>query len=149
MNWVPYSSDLVRFAWEKIRKTGGFWTDFEAPDFRRFDEVFKESDLICDFGFGLGRVTDLVEGERALVHGVFWSSGVFRSADWVRGAVCLLGSRFHLRRVECIVPVGQRAINRYMREYLGFRFERKVFDWFVAPDKRLWDGNLYVLEGRN
>jgi len=149
MNWVPYMPETAMFAWERIRKTGSFWTDFEAPDFRTFDDTLRTSNLICDFGFGLGRVTDLVEHERALVHGVFWSPSVFRESNWVKGAMCLLGVRFHLPRIECIVPVGQKAVNRYVERYLGFRFERKVFDWFVASDGRTWDGNLYVLEGRN
>lgn len=146
MKWLKYSPEIARWAWEKVQNSGGIWRDLEGYSFERFDEVLKHSDLLCDFGFGLGRVDCLVPGDSARIHGIFWSADVFRRKDWIRGAICLLGLKFDLKRIECVVPLECKGLNRLMTRELGFKYVGKITGFYELEGSRFADGNKYVLE---
>jgi len=146
MRWTSYSEELALCVWDKVQGSKAFWHQLEGKSYDSFNRMLQEADLICDFGFGLGLVTNLMPEHACRVHGLFWSKDVFRKAQRVTTAICLLGLRYKLARIECIVPVANRGLNKYMTKYLGFSFEGTLKNYYKTA-AGFAHGNIYALIG--
>lgn len=148
MRWVTYDVDTAVQWWERLKDSKGLWAELDGTCFETFNELLLSSDLLCDFGFGYARVTGLQEGHSCRVHAAFWSKAVFSEHQVVVGAISLLGLKYKLKRIECVVPVKGKALNRYMKDYLGFAFEGTIRAYYKT-ESGFSDGNLYALIGGN
>ena len=145
--WVEYTETLAQSVWNRVkgRWQGSLWAELEGRSFLSFDRSLRSSDMLCDFGFGLGRVTRLVPGHMCGLHAVFWSKDAFRDVAVVNGAIRVLMLAQRLVRVESIVPDGSRSLKRYM-ERLGFMNEGTLHNWYKSGDG-FPDGCMFALLG--
>ena len=130
MKWLKPCVNLMGIWWNRLQHVDGVWRELDAPDFETFCKVIMRSDLIMDFGYGYGRVTDLVYGHRANVHAVFWSKEAWRNPEPILVGLTRLSLEYKLMRIECVVPAKSKGLRRFLENRLFFHLEGVLKNYY-------------------
>lgn len=132
------SFDNVKDLWEKFNKFDKLFCDQLRGDFRKFTETILSANTIIlkVSDIGVVYVTDLIPGDSAQGHFLFWDRKSAGRHRIILAALQWVMDNFDLHRVSIEVP--RHAYNALHRLYkIGFRVEG------VLKKAQLFEGERY------
>ena len=124
----------VRFASFTRERLWSLWKEMSpyvklfGDDWMRDPEVFMKvmlapDTVVVETEFGMIFLVRLREGIRGEVHLYFWDHKLSAHTDWLHECLIWAFLNYDLMRIETFVPQDSRAVTRFLREKLGFKFE--------------------------
>lgn len=138
------SPERVKEIWFQVKDSPSLWGELEGHSLARFVHALETSDFVFDFGFGLGRITDLVRGHKARIHGIFWSKEYLKNTEKLSCFLSEIMQYLELGRLECIIPAKNKALNRLISRGLGMTFEGCLRSYYKR-ETNFEDANIYSL----
>lgn len=144
MQMPMLTPELIRAVWTSVESSRSLWRRLEGASLEAFERSILQSALAVPFAHGILRVTHLEEGHSCRVHGVFWSHQVWRDVPMLRGLLVELRRTYGLERIECVVPLEQKSLLRFVRA-LGFKGEGIMRKWYRDSRGEFHDAVLYAI----
>ena len=99
-----------------------------GDDWMRDPEVFMKfilapDTIVVETEFGMIFLARLREGLRAEVHLFFWDHKLSAHAEFLHECLIWAFLNYNLSRIETFVPQDSRAVTRFLRDKLGFKYE--------------------------
>lgn len=131
---IPNLPEGIRFASFTRQKLWDLWEEMHphlklfGDDWIRDPEVFMKfilapDTIVLESDFGLIFLARVREGLRAEVHLYFWDHKLSAHSEFFKEALLWGFLTYNLERVETFVPQDSRAVTRFLRERMGFKFE--------------------------
>lgn len=128
---LPEGARFATFTRERLWE---LWQDMHpkqklfGDDWIRDPEVFMRfvlapDTVVVEMEFGMLFLARLKPGLRGEVHMYFWDHKLSAHAEFLKECLLWAFLNYDLVRIETFVPQDSRAVTRFLRDKLGFRFE--------------------------